>query len=68
MTPEGSPLIAFALQGAEVANVIIAQRSVGNPQGEPSIGNRSNDQEKRARSEAASSASNNHRLADNDAR
>jgi hypothetical protein len=39
IAPEGSPLIALAQQGAEVANVIIAQRSVGNPRGEPSVGN-----------------------------
>jgi hypothetical protein len=39
MAPEGSPLIALAQQGAEVVNVVVAQRSVGNPQGEPSIGN-----------------------------
>jgi hypothetical protein len=39
MTPEVSPLVALTQQGAEVANVIIAQRSVGNPLGEPSVGN-----------------------------
>jgi hypothetical protein len=41
MAPEGSPLVTMAHQGAEAANYIIAERSVGNPQGEPSIGNRS---------------------------
>jgi hypothetical protein len=66
MTLEGSPLIALAQQGAEVANVVVAQRSVDNPQGEPSIGNRSNDWGKRARSKVATSISDNHRLADND--
>jgi hypothetical protein len=68
MTPEGSPLVALAQQGAKVVNVIIAQRSTGNPRGEPPVGNRLNDRGKRARSEAAASASGNHRLADNDAR
>jgi hypothetical protein len=33
MAPEGSPLVALAQQGAKVANVIIAQRSTGNPRG-----------------------------------
>jgi hypothetical protein len=41
MTPEGSPLITLSHQAAEVANVIVEQRSAGNPRGEPSIGNRS---------------------------
>jgi hypothetical protein len=67
MTPECSPLIALAQQGAEVANVVVAQRSAGNPRGEPFISNRSNDQGKRAQSEAATSTSGNRRLADNDA-
>jgi hypothetical protein len=31
MAPEGSPLIALAPQGAEVANLVVAERSVGNP-------------------------------------
>jgi hypothetical protein len=39
MAPEGSPLVALAQQGAKVANVIIAQRSTGNPRGEPPVGN-----------------------------
>jgi hypothetical protein len=68
MTSEDSPLIALAQQGAEVANVIVAQRSTGNTRGESSVGNQSNDRGKRARSETASSASGNHCLADNDAR
>jgi hypothetical protein len=41
MTPEGSPLITLSHQASEVANVIVEQRSAGNPRGEPSIGNRS---------------------------
>jgi hypothetical protein len=48
MAPEGSPIVALAQHGAEVANFIIAQRSAGNPRGEPSVGNQSNDQVKRA--------------------
>jgi hypothetical protein len=68
MAPEGSPLVVLAQQGAEVANVVVAQRSVDNPRGEPSVGNRSDGRGKRARSEAAASVSGNHRLADNDAR
>jgi hypothetical protein len=32
MVPEGSPLIALAQQRAEVANPMVAERSVGNPQ------------------------------------
>jgi hypothetical protein len=68
MTPEGSPLIALAQQGAEVVNVVVAQRSASNPRGEPSVGNRSNDRGKRAQSEASSSASGNRCLADNDTR
>jgi hypothetical protein len=51
-----------------VANVIVTQRSAGNPRGESSVGTRSNDREKRARSEVASLASGNRHLADNDVR
>jgi hypothetical protein len=68
MAPEGSPLVALAQQGAEVTNFVIAQRLAGNPRGEPSVSNRSNDRVKRARSETTSSASGNHRLANNDVR
>jgi hypothetical protein len=39
MTPEDSPLVALAQQGAEVANVVVMLRSADNPRGEPSIGN-----------------------------
>jgi hypothetical protein len=39
MTPEDSPLIALFQQGAEVVNAIVAQRSTGDPRGEPSIDN-----------------------------
>jgi hypothetical protein len=68
MAPEGFPFVALAQQGAEVVNVIVAQRLDGNPRGEPVVGNRSNDQGKKARIEAAASASSNRRLADNYAR
>jgi hypothetical protein len=67
MAPEGSPLLALAQQGAEAANhFIAAKRSAENHRGEPSIGNRLDGRAKRARSETASSASDNHRLAHND--
>jgi hypothetical protein len=48
MAHEGSPIVALAQQRAEAMNYVIAQRSADNPRGEPSIGNRSNDQAKRA--------------------
>jgi hypothetical protein len=48
MTAEGSPLIAVAQQGVEVVNVIVAQRLISNPRGEPSVDNRSNDRGERA--------------------
>jgi hypothetical protein len=51
MTPEGSPLIALAKQGAEAADLIIAERSAGNPQRELSVGN---DRARRAQSEVTS--------------
>jgi hypothetical protein len=43
MVLEGSPLIALAQQDAEVANLIVAERSADKPQREPSVSNRSND-------------------------
>jgi hypothetical protein len=49
MAPEGSPLFALAQQGVEAVNqVIAAERSADNHQGEPSVGNRSHDRAKRA--------------------
>jgi hypothetical protein len=48
MASKGSPLVALGYQGAEVPNFIVAQRSANNPQGEPSVSNRSNDRGKRA--------------------
>jgi hypothetical protein len=69
MAPEGSHLVALAQQGIEVANHVIAvERSADVRPAEPSIGNRSGDRTKHARSEVASSASGNRRLANNDAR
>jgi hypothetical protein len=68
MVLEGSPLIALAQQGTKAAGqVIAAERSTSNCRNEPSIGNRSDNQAKRAQSEEASSASGNICLADNDA-
>jgi hypothetical protein len=43
MTLEFSPLVALDQQGAEAVNFIIGQRSVGNPRGEPSDDNRSDE-------------------------
>jgi hypothetical protein len=39
MAPEDSPLVALAQQGVKAVNFVVAQRSVGNPRGEPSVGN-----------------------------
>jgi hypothetical protein len=55
MAPDGSPLAVLAQQGVEVANLIIAEKLAGN------------DRVRRVRSEAASSASPNHRLSEHDA-
>jgi hypothetical protein len=66
MALEGFPLIALAHQGAELVNLVVAERSVGKPQRDPSVDNRSNDRARRAQSEAASSACENRHLADND--
>jgi hypothetical protein len=65
MAPDGSPLALLAQQGAEVANLIIAKKSAGIPQREPSVG--LNDRARCARSEVASSTSPNRYLAENDA-
>jgi hypothetical protein len=68
MVPSDSPLITLAQEGVEVAGNIVAMAPmVGNYRGEPFGGNRLHDWAKRAGSEAASSASSNKRLADNDA-
>jgi hypothetical protein len=66
MAPDGSPLALLAQQGAEAANLVVAEKSTGVPRREPSGGH--NDQARRARSEVASSFSPNRRLVGNDAR
>jgi hypothetical protein len=66
MAPDDSPLAILAQQEAEAANFIVAEKSAGVPRREPSVGG--NDRVRRARSEAASSASPNHRLFEHDAR
>jgi hypothetical protein len=66
MTPDGSPLALLAQQGAEAANLVVAEKSASGPRREPSAGH--NDQARHARSEVASSASPNWHLAKNDAR
>jgi hypothetical protein len=69
MVPHDSPLVALAQQGDEaVGQIVVAEPSTENHRGEPSIGNRSTDRTKRARSEEASSANGNRCLGDNDAR
>jgi hypothetical protein len=60
--------MALAQQGVEaVGHIVTAKLSTGNHQGEPSVGNRSDDRAKHARSEEASSASENWHLGNNDA-
>jgi hypothetical protein len=66
MTPDSSPLALQAQQGDEAANLIVAKKSASGPRREPSAGH--NDRARHARSEAASSASPNRHLAENDAR
>jgi hypothetical protein len=68
MVPPDSPLIALAQQGVEaVGHIIVVAPIAGSHQSEPSCGNWSNDQAKRAWSEAATTDSSNMHLADNDA-
>jgi hypothetical protein len=52
MTPDGSPLALLAQQGAESANLVVAEKSAGVPRKEPFVGHI--DRARRARSEAAS--------------
>jgi hypothetical protein len=66
MTPDGFPLALLAQQGAEVVNLIVAEKSASGSQREPFAGH--NDRAKRARIEAVSSASPNRHLAENDVR
>jgi hypothetical protein len=39
MASEGSPHVALAQQGAEAANLVVAEKSADNPRREPSVGN-----------------------------
>jgi hypothetical protein len=66
MTFDGSPLTLLAQQGAEAANLVVAEKSAGVPRGEPSAG--CNNMVRRAQSEAAFSASPNRHLSEHDAR
>jgi hypothetical protein len=66
MSPDGSPLTLLTQQGAEATNLIVAEKSTSRPRREPSTGH--NDRARHARSEAASSASPNRHLAENDTR
>jgi hypothetical protein len=66
MAPDGSPLALLAQQGAEAANLVMAEKSIGVPRRELFGGH--NDRARRARSEVTSSFSPNRRLAGNDAR
>jgi hypothetical protein len=65
MSPDGSALALLTQQGAEAANLVVVEKSASGPRRELSVGH--NDQVRRARSEAASSASPNRHLAENDA-
>jgi hypothetical protein len=66
MTPDGSPLTLLAQQGAEVVNLVVAEKSADIPRGKPSAGR--NNRVGHARSEAASTASPNWHLSEHDAR
>jgi hypothetical protein len=66
MAPDSSPLPLLAQQGAEAANLIVAEKSTGVLRRELSGGH--NDRARRVRSEVASSFSPNRRLAENDVR
>jgi hypothetical protein len=66
MAPDGSPLALLPQQGAEAANLVVAEKLTGVPRREPSGGH--NDRARRARSEVTSSFSPNRCLARNNAR
>jgi hypothetical protein len=66
VAPDGSPLALLAQQGAEAANLVVAEKSAGVPRGEPSAFH--NDRAWCARSEAASSATPRRHLSEHDAR
>jgi hypothetical protein len=38
ITPDSSPLALLAQQGAEAANLVVAEKLAGVPRGEPSAG------------------------------
>jgi hypothetical protein len=61
-----APLAVLAQQRAEAANLVIAKKSIGVPQREPSVCD--NDRARRARSEVVSSVSPNRQLSKHDAR
>jgi hypothetical protein len=65
ITPDSSPLALLAQQGAEAANLVVAEKLAGVPRGEPSAGR--NDRAGRARSETTSSASPRRQLSEHDA-
>jgi hypothetical protein len=65
MSPNDSPLAVLAQQGAEVANLVVVEKSVGAPRREPSACD--SNQVRHARSEAVSSASPNHQPSEHDA-
>jgi hypothetical protein len=63
--PQDSPLAALAQQGVEaMVQIAVAEPSMGNRRGEPSVGNWFADQTKSACSEEASSTSGGKGLAD----
>jgi hypothetical protein len=66
MALDGSPLALLAQQGAEAANLVVAEKSTDISRREPSGGH--NDRARRARSEVAPSFSPNRRLAENNVR
>jgi hypothetical protein len=66
MAPDSSPLTLMAQQEDEAANLVVAEKSAGIPRKEQSAGH--NDRARSARSEAASSASRNRYLVENNAR
>jgi hypothetical protein len=66
MAPDGSPLALLAQQGAEAANLVIAEKSAGVPREEPSADR--NDRAEHNQSEVASSASPKRHLSEHDAR
>jgi hypothetical protein len=66
MAPDGSPLAVLAQQGAEAANLVVAEKSANVPRREPFVDD--NDRARRARSEVVSSTSPNHGMSEHDAR